>query len=61
MNITVNEYRCPQNHGCPVISHCPVDAISQEGYGLPQVDPEKCIGCMKCAKICPTFAFEVNE
>jgi ferredoxin len=56
MALTVNPHACPQNHRCPMIQYCPVDAISQKGYGLPVIDEEKCIHCGKCAKICPMGA-----
>lgn len=55
--ITVIEKRCPQNHPCPSIRVCPVDAISQEGFKAPKVDMDKCIGCKKCMMYCPTGAF----
>lgn len=58
MNIEVNKDRCPQNHRCPVINVCPVQAIDQNGYSLPVVDQEKCITCMKCFSYCPMGAFE---
>lgn len=35
--------RCPQDHTCPLISACPVEAISQAGWGAPAVDHQKCI------------------
>jgi len=53
----VNPKRCPQNHRCPAIRVCPTKAISQEGYGLPEVDDEKCIDCGKCVRFCPMNAF----
>ncbi|MEI8199829.1 MAG: 4Fe-4S binding protein [Eubacteriales bacterium] len=56
MNIAINENRCPQNHRCPAINQCPVGAISQEGYGLPVIDQEKCIHCSKCVMFCPMQA-----
>lgn len=28
---------------------------------LAQVDPDKCIGCAKCANVCPTVAIEIND
>jgi Fe-S-cluster-containing hydrogenase component 2 len=31
---------------------CPVGAIAQDGYGLPRIDPERCVECGKCMKIC---------
>jgi len=35
---------------------CPVGAITQDGFGLPVIDEEKCIECGKCAMICPMKA-----
>lgn len=35
-----------------MIPHCPVGAITQDGYGLPEIDPGKCIECGKCEDIC---------
>lgn len=58
MEITVDKRRCPQNHRCPAINVCPVDAISQDGYGLPIIDQDKCIECMKCTGYCPMGAIE---
>lgn len=37
---------------CPKLKICPVEAITQECYGLPKIDPEKCIECGKCIKFC---------
>ncbi|HPS56643.1 MAG TPA: 4Fe-4S binding protein [Spirochaetota bacterium] len=52
----VNPQRCPQNHACPAIKVCPVDAISQKGHGLPVIDENKCINCGACADFCPMKA-----
>lgn len=48
--------RCPQNHPCPSVKVCPVDALSQQGFKSPVVDDEKCIRCGKCADFCPMKA-----
>jgi ferredoxin len=48
---------CPQDHPCPLIRMCPKQAITQEGFGLPKVDKDKCIECMICVKRCPYGAF----
>lgn len=56
MAIQVSPLACPQNHRCPIINVCPVGAISQNGFGLPIIDEEKCIECMKCSRYCPTRA-----
>ena len=56
MALTVDKVRCPQNHRCPMMKVCPVGAITQDGFGLPQIDADKCIECGKCAKFCPMKA-----
>lgn len=53
--IVVKSELCPQNHPCPVINICPVDAISQNGFSAPQIDDKKCICCCKCIKACGVF------
>lgn len=37
-------------------SACPVDAVSMDENGSPIINDEKCIGCDKCAKVCPADA-----
>ena len=56
MALNINPLACPQNHSCPIIRVCPVDAISQVGYSLPIIDESLCIECGKCAKYCPMRA-----
>jgi Fe-S-cluster-containing hydrogenase component 2 len=56
MALTISSLACPQNHHCPIITICPVGAISQNGNGLPTIDEEKCIECGKCVKRCPMRA-----
>lgn len=56
MSLTIDKSRCPQNHRCPMIKVCPVGAITQDGFGLPVIDAEKCIECGKCTKFCPKHA-----
>lgn len=56
--MTVNKNLCPQNHRCPLISGCPVGAISQEGFSLPVIDAEKCIECGWCAEHCGMGAID---
>ncbi|MCJ7580909.1 MAG: 4Fe-4S binding protein [Candidatus Aminicenantes bacterium] len=51
--IGIIKERCPQDHPCPLISACPVGAISQTGWGAPVVDHEKCIECGICTNSCP--------
>lgn len=52
MPLIIDKNYCPQNHHCPLLTICPVGAISQEGYGLPVIDADKCIDCGKCVKKC---------
>lgn len=58
MSLKVDKNRCPQNHRCPAIRVCKVDAIYQNGYGLPIIDQEKCTECGKCIKYCPMGAIK---
>lgn len=53
--IEIQGASCPQNHPCPVVRLCPVDAIQQEGHGLPVVDEEACICCCACTSACRVF------
>lgn len=54
--IQIDETHCPQNHVCPVISRCPMGAISQESPNkAPQIDAEKCTACGVCTRFCNTF------
>ena len=59
--IQINAHACPQNHACPAVRVCPVNAISQKGHGLPEINHEKCIKCMKCIKFCPMRAIKEAE
>lgn len=61
MSMTVNTTRCPQNHPCPMVRLCPVEAITQQGVSAPTIDTAKCIVCGKCVRGCPTGAFVVEE
>lgn len=56
MTLVVKVNRCPQNHTCPSVRVCPVDALTQKGYGAPVVDMNKCIKCGKCVRFCPMRA-----
>jgi len=56
MALSISPLACPQNHRCPIIRFCPAGAISQNGFGLPVIDKEKCIECGKCFKRCPMRA-----
>ena len=58
MSIIVVKSLCPQNHPCPSVKVCPVDALIQNGYDAPTVDEEKCIECKKCVAYCPMGAIQ---
>jgi Fe-S-cluster-containing hydrogenase component 2 len=51
----INE-KCPENHFCPSVKICPVEALTQQGFNAPKVDQEKCTHCNKCVHFCPTGA-----
>jgi ferredoxin len=58
--VQVSSVACPQNHRCPLLSVCPVGAITQQGYELPVINKEKCIECGKCVRFCPMGAVEMK-
>lgn len=58
--LMVNKNRCPQNHPCPSVRVCPVDALSQEGFSAPEVDMDACIRCGKCVRFCPMGALTLE-
>jgi electron transfer flavoprotein alpha subunit len=41
-------------------SSCPVDAVVMTTAGEPEISDAKCIGCLKCIKVCPAQALEVS-
>ena len=53
--VTVIKEKCPQNHPCPSIKVCPVNALKQEGFKAPTVTDD-CISCGKCVQFCPMGA-----
>lgn len=57
--ITIDKNRCPQNHKCPAIKVCPVNAISQTDFELPVIDITICIECKKCINFCPMRAIQL--
>ena len=40
-------------------SACPVNAVDMTDSGEPIILTDKCIGCLKCVKICPASALEM--
>lgn len=59
LNIIIEN--CPQNHKCPAVKICPVKALSQKDLEAPQIDYNKCIGCGKCANLCPKKALVLSN
>lgn len=60
MPIHVNKSRCPQDHPCPALRVCPVQALSQERFNAPVVDKDKCLDCGACANFCPMGALQIK-
>ena len=58
--IRVSATRCPQNHPCPSVRVCPVEALTQSGYRAPKVNMDKCIKCGKCVRYCPMGAISLG-
>lgn len=58
--IRVNRNRCPENHPCPSVRVCPVDALKQVRYSAPTADMDKCIKCGKCVRYCPMGAISLS-
>lgn len=61
MSIELDTTWCPQNHFCPAIRVCPVQAINQKGYQAPTIDQAKCIECKKCIRACPMGVFQSKD
>ncbi len=58
-SLVVDAVRCPQNHRCPSVGVCPVDALSQTGFSAPTVDQDACISCGRCVSFCPMGALSL--
>ena len=58
--IRVNKNRCPENHPCPSVRVCPVEALKQVRYSAPTADMDKCIKCGKCVRYCPMGAISLG-
>lgn len=59
--LEVLKKRCPQNHVCPAVRVCPVDALKQDGFAAPTVDKDTCIMCGRCVKFCPMNAIVLDK
>jgi len=58
MAVKVIVEKCPQNHPCPAVTVCPVNALKQDGFAAPYVDESICIDCGKCVRVCPMGALK---
>jgi Fe-S-cluster-containing hydrogenase component 2 len=56
MPLFVDKRACPQNHRCPILRVCPVEAMTQRGFSAPVIDEAKCQECAKCVRYCPMGA-----
>jgi 2-oxoglutarate ferredoxin oxidoreductase subunit delta len=44
------------------VAFCPSEALQKDEWGYPYLaNPEKCISCHMCEKLCPDFAIAVSE
>jgi 4Fe-4S ferredoxin len=58
--VEIDTEKCPE--GCAVCRDaCPSHAITMNMEMLPEVDPEFCILCSACEKVCPEDAVEVTR
>ena len=51
---------CKQCEKPPCVDACKTNALKQEDRII-YIDEEKCIGCGRCAKICPFYAIFIEE
>ena len=61
MSVEIIKERCPQNHPCPAIKVCPVDALTQKKFNAPEVDEQLCTECGQCMEVCPMGVFRVKS
>ena len=61
----IDPMKCDKSPMCPARRSCPEKAISQEKLGIFRrgvavVDPEKCVSCGACLKMCPHGAIALK-
>lgn len=61
MNAEVIKEKCPQNHRCPALKICPVNALKQNNFETPTIDHEVCIKCGMCITFCPMGALIIKQ
>lgn len=61
MKIEVIKERCPQNHRCPAVKICPINALKQSNNEAPTIDHNLCIKCGKCISFCPMKALIIKQ
>lgn len=54
-------YTCQQCDNAPCVSNCPTEALKMDPeIKIVKVDEDKCVGCGKCAEMCPHNAIWVD-
>jgi Fe-S-cluster-containing hydrogenase component 2 len=53
--VTIDQYRCDRQPGCPARRVCPKGAIVPAAGGYTVIE-EKCTGCGVCMRACPMNA-----
>ncbi|MCD4814042.1 4Fe-4S binding protein [bacterium] len=60
MSVEITAYKCPQNHPCPAVRVCPVNALMQDRYEAPRVDEKLCMDCGNCVAVCAMRAIQLK-
>ncbi|MCD6503545.1 MAG: ferredoxin [Thermoplasmata archaeon] len=54
-------FTCRHCANAPCVFVCPVNALYKDDDGAVSVVPQKCIGCLMCAVVCPFGVPELDE